>query len=265
MSESARIDGMPNLVAETLAFLRTRLFDIYVLFMSLGVGSLIVVYHYWVRNPRQIRGLLRFWSRAFIEGARVIIGIRYRIEGVENIPDKPVIFIGNHQSYWESIMMTVLIPHINVVTKRAAMSIPVFGWGLFHAPMIPIDRDAPGRNLRRMLRLGAQSISEGRSLLIFPEGGRVPVAERRKYTRGFELLYKRCDADVVPFVTNAGLHWPAGFATKRPGLITLRFLPAIPSGGDHRAFAREIEAVLNLEKERLISHSAPKLPLAEVG
>lgn len=247
---SAREIG--STAADALAWVRTRLFEFYILIMSLGVGLSIVLYYHWTRKPHQVRGLLRFWSRNFIYGARVILGIKWRLEGTENIPDRPVMFVGNHQAYWESIAMTVFIPHVNVVTKRAAMSIPVFGWGLYHAPMIPVDRDQPGGNIRRMLTDGKASIETGRSLLIFPESGRVPVGERREFSRGFEMLYRACGADVVPFVTNAGMHWPSGFGTKRPGTITLRFLPVIPAGKAPRDFASEIETLLNTEKEKLV-------------
>jgi len=252
MTNSVETSEMSGLFADMLAVVRTRLFELYILVMSLGVGLSIVLYYHWTRKPHQVRGLLRFWSRNFIYGARVILGVRWRIEGWENIPKHPVIFVGNHQAYWESIAMTVFVPHVNVVTKRAAMSIPVFGWGLFHAPMIPVDRDAPGQNLRRMLRVGKASIDGGRSMLIFPESGRVPVGERRPFSRGFEMLYRACDTEVIPFVTNAGLHWPAGFGTKSPGVITLRFLPPIPRGKDVSAFRAEIEDLLNIEKEKLL-------------
>ena len=231
---------------------RTRLFEFYVLVVSLLVGALIVVYLRWTRKPRQVRKVLQFWSKSFIYGARFIVGVRYRIEGLENIPKHPVVFVGNHQSYWESIAMTAFIPHINVVTKRAAMAIPVFGWGLYHAPMTPIDRGAPGRNIRRMVREGRACIAEGRSMLIYPEGERIPPGRRRPFARGIELLYEDCKAQIVPFVTDAGLHWPAGFSTKRPGVITLRFLAPISAGMDPRSFALEIERVLNDEKDRLL-------------
>ena len=237
---------------EVLAFTRSRLFELYVLVVSLLIGLSILVYFHWWRKPTRTRLLLRLWSRLFISGAWVITGVRYRLEGLENIPDHPVIFVGNHQSYWESIFMTVLVPDLNVVTKRASMSVPVFGWGLYHAPMIPVDRDQPGRNIRRLLREGPPSISSGRSILIYPEGGRIPVGERRPFARGFERLYARCSTEVVPFVTDAGLHWPAGFKTKRPGTITMRFLPPIPPGKDPKSFAREIETLINTEKDALI-------------
>jgi len=244
-----------SVVGRCVAFLRTRLFEIYMLLVSALIGLVIVFYLRWTRKPREIRWMLRVWSSAFIYGARTIIGMKYRLEGLENIPEGPVLFVGNHQSYWESIAMTVFFPHINVVTKQEAMLIPVFGWGLRHAPMIPIFRDAPGQNLRRLLRDGSASIAEGRSILIYPEGGRVPPRERRPYSRGLAPLYRRCGCDVVPFVTNAGRHWPKGFDIKRPGLITIRFLPTMPPGQEPDQFVSDIERLLNLEKDLLLDQT----------
>lgn len=236
---------------EVLAFLRTRIFEVYVFVVSLFVGAAILVYYQWTKKPEQVRGLLRFWSGCFIYGAKYILGINFRIEGQENIPAEPVIFMGNHQTYWESVAMTEFFPNINVVTKRSAMAIPVFGWGLKYAPMIPVDRETPGKNIRRILKDGKISIQEGRSILMFPEGSRVPIGEIRPFVRGFEMLYKYCNTNVVPFVTDAGRWWPVGFATKRPGTITIRFLPYVEPGKDADEFAVELE--------RVVRHAADEL------
>lgn len=243
--------GSDSALGEVCCAVRTRVFEAYVFIVSLLTGILIPVYLHWTRRPKEVRVVLRFWSRSFIFGARAILGIRYRIEGAGNIPDHPVIFAGNHQSCWESIAMTAFVPDINIVTKRPAMAIPVFGWGLKYAPMTPVDRDAPGQNIRRLVREAQMSITNGRSMLIFPEGVRVPPGERRPFQRGIELLYGLCAAPVVPFVTNAGIHWPGGFTTKRPGEIIVRFLPPIPPGQDPQACALRIERLLNEEKDRL--------------
>lgn len=241
------------------------------LLVTLLLGVSIVVFFNWTRKPKQVRWILRFWSSCFIYGAKFIAGVNFRLEGLENIPAEPVIFMGNHQTAWESIAMTVLIPDINVVTKRAAMSIPVFGWGLKYAPMIAIDPATPGRNIRNLLKGGKASIREGRSIVIFPEGARVPVGESRPYARGFEALYKHCNAKVVPFVTDAGLWWPSGFTTKRSGTITLRFLPPIEAGKNPNEFALELENLVRSETDVLINASitsrqqrAPHEPLPTV-
>ncbi len=119
--------------------------------------------------------------------------------------------------------------------------------------------DTPGKNLRRMLKQGRASVREGRSLLIYPEGGRVPPGEHRAFSRGLGPLYRHCECDVVPFVTNAGLHWPSGFQTKHPGVITIRFFPPIPPGTDVREFTRDIENLLNTEKDKLATGTALRL------
>ena len=238
---------------EVTAFLRTRIFELYVFVMSLFVGVSILLYFQWTKKPKQVRALLRFWSSCFIYGAKFILGINFVIKGREHIPAEPVIFMGNHQTYWESVAMTVFFPDINVVTKRAAMAIPVFGWGLKHAPMIPVDRETPGKNIRRILKDGRASIREGRHILIFPEGSRIPIGTTQPFVRGFEMLYKYCNTNVVPFVTDAGLWWPSGFATKRPGTITLKFLPAIGPGKDPATFARDLERLVQEEAAALMA------------
>ena len=250
--EDATTKSVAGHLRDVVSVVRTRLFEVYMLLVSAAIGAVILTYLRWHKRPNEVRWFLRLWSACFIHGARAITGTRFRLEGLENIPDRPVIFVGNHQSYWESIAMTVFVPNINVVTKRAAMSIPVFGWGLRHAPMTPVDRDEPGKNLRRMMRQGKQAIREGRSILIYPEGSRVPPGEFRPFSRGLAPLYRHCGCDVVPFVTDAGVHWPAGFETKKPGMVTMRFLPAISAGGDPEEVANALEDQLNAEKEKLL-------------
>ncbi|MCI4662266.1 MAG: 1-acyl-sn-glycerol-3-phosphate acyltransferase [Neomegalonema sp.] len=243
---------------DIVSFVRTRVFELYVLVMSLFVGAAIVLYppFGWYKHPPSVRWLLRLWSTLFVHGARVILGVTFRIEGWENTPDEPVIFIGNHQSYWESIMMTVLVPHINVVTKRASMNVPVFGWGLKNAPMIAVDRGEPGRNIRKILRGGKKTLREGRSILIFPEGRRIFLDEpEQPFLRGFELLYRDANAPVIPFVNNAGLYWPRGFEIKYPGTIVMRFFPPIAPGLAPDQFAEHIESFIRAEQAKLMAQS----------
>lgn len=231
--------------------LRTRLFELAILFWSLPFGLVILTYFQLWRRPTEVRLALRLWSRGFIACARGILGVRYRIEGLHNIPDCAVIFVANHQSYWESIAFTAFFPDINVVTKAEAMKIPVFGWGLRHAPMIPVVRSQPGRNLRRIVRDAQRSLAEGRGVLLFPEGTRVAPGARRPHLRGIEAMYRDCAVPIVPVVHNAGLLWTRGFQPKRSGDVILRFLPSIDPGSPAHAVAERIEAVLNYEKDQL--------------
>jgi len=246
---AAKDDG--GLSRGAIPALRTRAFEAAILLWSLGFGVVILtVFQLW-RPPWVVRRALRLWSRGFIEAARWIVGVRYRVEGREHIPREPAIFVCNHQSYWESIAMTALVADINVISKAEAQRIPVFGWGLTHAPMIFVHRDRQGSNLRRMVRETRRSLSEGRSVLIFPEGTRVAPLGRRRYQRGIEALCRATDAPVVPVVHNAGLLWFDGFRAKRPGLVTLRFFSPIAREGDAARTVERLEGFINAEKDRL--------------
>ena len=235
------------------AVLRTRAFEVAILLWSLPFGLLILtLFRVW-RPARVVRRALRLWSAGFICAARLIMGVRYRIEGLDNVPDRPVIFVVNHQSYWESIALTALVADLNIISKVEALDIPVFGWGLRHAPMTVVHRKRRGRNLRRMAREAAASLAEGRSIAIYPEGTRVAPGLHRRFQRGFVHLYRRCGVEIVPVVHNAGLCWPEGFKPKRAGLVTLRFCQPLPPGLDSEAVAAAVGRTLNLEKDRLLS------------
>ena len=238
-----------------LQWLRTRVFELAIFVWSLPFGLAILTIFKIHRSPAQVRWLVRLWSSGFIFAARWLVGVRYTIEGRENIPEHPVIYVGNHQSYWESIASTALIPNINIITKAGAMDIPVFGWGLRHAPMIAVYRDRRGSNLRRILSEARKSLSEGRSILMFPEGGRVKPGYYRSYERSLALLYQRCNVDIVPFAHNAGLFWTEGFAAKVAGVITVRIYPPIASGQDPKIVASQLEKMLNRERDALMQQA----------
>ncbi len=240
-----------------LQVLRTRLFEMAVLLWSLPFGIAILTVFKVVRPPALVRRALRLWSSGFILAAHRLVGVRYRLEGLEHLPPGPVIFVSNHQSYWESIAFTAFVPDINVVSKAEAMNIPVFGWGLRHAPMTPVYRTRRGTNLRRIARDVAQGLAAGRSVLIFPEGTRVKPGSTRPYQRGLELLYRTSGVPVVPVAHNAGLCWTDGFQVKRAGEVVMRFFPAVQPGRDAAVVVREVESLLNREKEVLRQRAAP--------
>jgi len=91
-----RTSSTRRTLEDVMAFIRTRAFECYVFIMSCMVGFLIIAYYQWTKKPKQVRRILRFWSSCFIYGAKFILGVKFIIEGRENIPSEPVIFMGNH-------------------------------------------------------------------------------------------------------------------------------------------------------------------------
>ncbi len=80
-----------------------------------------------------------------------------------------------------------------------------------------------------MMKEAQVALAEGRSILIFPEGSRMPRGESPPLRSGFAGLYRVLKLPVVPVALDSGRVWPRK-GLKRPGVVTFRFFPPIPPG-----------------------------------
>lgn len=125
------------------------------------------------------------------------------------------------------------------------MRIPVFSWYLKRSPMIIIDRESGSRALKDMIDESRTALSQGRSVLIFPEGTRGSEADQLTFKRGVGLLYSKLNATVLPVAVNSGNFWCR--KVKRPGTITVSYLPPIGPGLPAAEFIRMTEVLIEAE------------------
>jgi len=178
----------------------------------------------------------QFWIRFCLWWLRVTVGVTHVVRGLENLPSGPAIIAAKHQSSWETLAFTVLFPDAATVLKRELLFIPVVGWAMARAGNIAVARGEGAAALRGLLRQARRTIGVGRSIVIFPEGTRVAVGAERPYQAGVAALYRQLGVPVVPVALNSGLFWGRRQFVKRPGLIEVEVLPAIPPGLDRPAF-----------------------------
>jgi len=171
------------------------------------------------------------WSRLVVRLARAICGIRWRVEGREYLPAKPAVILAKHQSAWETLAFQEIFPPQVLVLKKELLWIPFFGWGLALMSPIAIDRANGRAALRDIARRGRERLAQGFWVVIFPEGTRVRVGEKRAYQQGGAWLAAQCGVPVVPVAHNAGRLWPRNAFFKRAGLVTVRIGPPIPTAG----------------------------------
>ena len=148
-------------------------------------------------------------------------GVRYRVEGREHIPDGTCVLLSNHQSEWETLFLQTIKSPMCTVLKQELLKIPVFGWALRMLRPIPLDRSKPSRALRLVLSEGAARLSSGLSVLLFPEGTRVPPGERRRFNKSGIHMACRAGVPILPVAHNAGEHWPGKSLFKKPGQINV--------------------------------------------
>lgn len=248
-----------------MQFLRSALFDLFMaIWTVLFLPSMPFVWA--INRPSLVRQISRVWSTGLLLGLRHIVGLTYREIGTHNkVVTGPVLFACNHQSMWETIAFSVLIPDVAFVVKKSLFHYPIFGWFLKHSPMIGIDRDAKHQALRKITADGRVAIAEGRSLLIFPEGTRTDVYSHTKFQRGIALLYKELQITVIPVAVNSGVFWRPGAPMRYSGEITVSYLPAIPPGLNLNVFMARLEDSIRTEKDRIASELGIDLWINAMG
>jgi 1-acyl-sn-glycerol-3-phosphate acyltransferase len=180
---------------------------------------------------RQRYRLLSSWGDLNIWLCAHLCGLRYRVEGLDNLPDRPSIILASHRSTWETLVLKKFFPPLAWVVKRELLWIPFFGWGLAMIEPIAIDRHAGKEASQQLIEQGRARLADGRWILIFPEGTRVPPGERKRYKRGGALLASATGAPVVPIAHNSGDFWPRRQFVKYPGTITISIGPPVDSLG----------------------------------
>jgi 1-acyl-sn-glycerol-3-phosphate acyltransferase len=206
----------------------------------------------WILNdPKLVRRMSRVYSRGILVGLKYIVGLNYREIGIENILPGPVIYACNHQSAWETLVFNILVNDVAIVLKRSLYRFPVVGWYLRKSPMIAIDRTAGALAMKELIKQSRLVKQTGRSLLIFPEGTRLPVHSEGEYHLGVGMLYKSLGVPVIPVATNSGLFWPLDGYVKLPGKITVSYMPRIEPGLDLSEFMKRMRTLIEAEKNRL--------------
>lgn len=230
--------------------MRSRLFDL--AFYAL-TALLCILYLPLLLAPRRV--MVRFvllWLRgvAFLE--RHVLGLHYRVEGLEHLPPAPCLIAAKHQSAWETLKLHLLLRDPAVVMKQELLRLPLFGWYLTKAGNIPIDRKAGANTLRSMLAAAEPAAAAGRDIALFPQGTRLAPGETAPYQRaGVAALYDKLALPLVPMALNSGLFWPRGGGVKRSGTVTVRFLPPIPPGLPRAEAVRRLEAELEAASDAL--------------
>ncbi|MEJ2608621.1 MAG: lysophospholipid acyltransferase family protein [Candidatus Thiodiazotropha sp.] len=215
-----------------------------------GIGSLIG----WAIPHRHIHIIDNSWSRVNLWGLKVICGLSYRLQGIENIPKQSCIVFAKHQSAWETIALIHIISGPKSwVMKRELLLVPFFGWVLRYFKPIAINRKSGRKAVDQIVEQGIERLKEGSNVFIFPEGTRVAPGTRRRYGIGGAILAEKSGFPVLPVAHNAGVFWRRRDIRKYPGVIDVCIGPLIPSEGRS---ASEI----NKQAEDWIETTVEKLP-----
>ncbi len=212
-----------------MMFFRSLLFSLSMIIASIiitGIGSLFLPFSFKVRYF-----IIGHFAKVNLWLLETICGIKYVVEGKENIPDGTAIIFSKHQSTWETMALQRIFPPQTFVVKRELLWLPFFGWGLYCLDPIAINRSAGRNALKQIIKQGTERLKRGIWVVIFPEGTRVKPGTKGKYKIGGAILAAESGYPVVPVAHNAGEFWPKGAFLKKPGTIKVVIGPVIETRG----------------------------------
>jgi 1-acyl-sn-glycerol-3-phosphate acyltransferase len=201
-------------------------------------------------------GFAQKWLTLSIDAARVLMGIRYQVQGQENLPvgeTSPAILLVKHQSTYETFLMPAIMPHpLAYVFKKELLYVPFFGWSIGSLDMIHIDRSQRAKAFAKVVEQGQALLDKGVWVIMFPEGTRIPRGERGIYKTGGTRLAIATGAPVIPIAVTSAKCWPRKAFIKTPGVVDISIGKPIPSvGRDAEELMREVETWIEAEMHRL--------------
>src|SRR5580704_17357531 len=161
----------------SLAKVRSILFSIPAIAnFTIMMATISITCSLWDRAGYAQHRIARFWSHVLL----ALGFVRCSAFGIEKLdPNQSYVLVSNHASYMDTPAIVTSLPlQFRFFAKKGLFAVPFLGWHLARAGHIPVIRGDARASLKSMTE-GAKMMRErGISLLLFPEGGRVPDGMR---------------------------------------------------------------------------------------
>ena len=173
--------------------------------------------------------IARIWAKSILIAAR----IKVKVKGLSKIdPTKPFIYMCNHQSNFDiPVLLAYLKVQFRWLAKAELFRIPLFGFAMKRAGYISIDR-RDRKAAFTSLDKAAETIREGASVIIFPEGTRSPDGNISPFKKGGFVMALDAGAPIVPII----LHGTRSIMPKNrlrivPGNVKMEITDPIDTSG----------------------------------
>jgi len=200
-----------------LNLIRTLLVVLY----TAELGSLGIVLSPLMPGGSALTPVARSWSWLMLKTYRV------RSQAVFDqrfTSFRPCVYVANHQSQFDVPALVVAMPaDFRMVAKRELLYIPIFGWALWLAGFIFIDRTDREKAIRSLER-AMRTLSRGISIVVFAEGTRSPDGRLLPFKKGGFVMALKAGVPIVPVSIRGGRDvLPKGSLRVKPGAIEVVF------------------------------------------
>jgi 1-acyl-sn-glycerol-3-phosphate acyltransferase len=193
---------------------------------------LIAAYTLVLGSGAMVASLIRPKGGGFRPFARAWSWLVCRTCGVRTIarwhprydPSRAIVYISNHQSLMDIPALILAMPvDVRIIAKRELLFIPVFGWALWLAGFVFVDRSDRTRAIQSMEKAVGR-LAAGQSIVVFAEGTRSPDGRLLPLKKGGFILAQQASVPIVPVAIRGGhAVLPKGGFRLRPGRMEVIF------------------------------------------
>lgn len=160
---------------------------------------------------------------------RVILflcGTKLTVLGEENVPkDQPVLYIGNHRSYFDVIITYSRCPGLTgYIAKDNMAKVPLLSTWMRRLYCLFLNREDMRKGLKTILQ-AIDQVKEGISICIFPEGTRNRTEEEMlPFHAGSFKIAEKTGCPIIPMaITNSAEIWEAHFPSIHSAHVTIQY------------------------------------------
>ncbi len=147
-------------------------------------------------------------------------------QGVNELPQKPAIFVANHQSSLDIVLVASVLGSRSCVwlSWHRFFEYPFLGQLLNHSGIPVYPKNSSDTSCGGVVQAAVEKLQQGTSVVLFPEGARYRDGTIHPFFTGFAAMAKLSGAPVVPlFISGTGIALPMGsrMIKRYPLMITV--------------------------------------------
>jgi 1-acyl-sn-glycerol-3-phosphate acyltransferase len=145
------------------------------------------------------------WAKGSLGVLKIVesAGGKFQISGLKALSghNGPVVYVANHMSLLDTLILPCILlvfSKVTFVVKQGLLNYPVLGTIIRAIHPIAVTRENPRQDLKAVLNQGLTLISNGCSIIIFPQATRSAVFDETTFNSLGVKLAQRADVPVVP-------------------------------------------------------------------
>jgi len=161
------------------------------------------------RKPKRKFPKMRLFYKFIYSLARLFFKVNFRLKiyGLEHFRAGAAVIAANHASFYDPPVLSISCPEeVHFLARGSLFDVPLLGRLIRALNSHPIARGASDAvAFRTMIEL----LSQGKKLILFPEGNRSPDGELQILERGLAFLVQKAQCRIIPaYIDGTYKAWP---------------------------------------------------------